>query len=439
MPRNTLLQKNKIAHTERNLNHSSFTPINGSTNKNEKVHQNPANSYDKIQGEDEQGWIKVTRKHKTKNKQPKDAKPLNPYLKKRQMQLIAQARCFKCFEKGHNKAQCRNAFKCHKCQGLGHQASYCTQANITTTTNRAAQQEKKHKIHINTTPKTEIIHNNKMDLQNWETMEMLSPKYINNAREDDVRVFMPSTDELRPSNEALSRAAVVMTGTHVDSRTLPQRLAANLGMYFNCHPRDFSIRAVEPTTGDFIAIFPTVNMRNEAVQVGDFVIDQTTDVQLAKWTTARGMTRVPVSHRARVKMINVPLGFWNFEDLDHIISGFGYMLCMNKVQEENGNYDDLKIFIACHNPSTIPRTMLLSKSIKGVMHTRWITLELEGWLHMTTNPNPPEVDEAEVDEALRHNRNRIAERRRQRGQASPRRARRQRNDYQTDRSSSGYS
>lgn len=79
---------------------------------------------------------------------------------------------------------------------------------------------------------------------------MLSPEYVNNAREDDVRVFMPSTDELHPSNEALSRAAVVMTGTHVDSRTLPQRLAANLGMYFNRHPRDFSIRTVEPTTGD---------------------------------------------------------------------------------------------------------------------------------------------------------------------------------------------
>lgn len=175
MPRNTLLQKNKIAHTESNLNHSSFTPINGSTNKNEKVHRNPANTYDNIQVEDEKGWIKVTRKHKTKNKQPKDAKPLNPYLKKRQMQLIAQDRCFKCFEKGHNKAQCRNAFKCHNRQGIGHQASYCTQANRSTTTNRAAQQEIKYKIHTNTTPKTEIIHNNKMDLQNWETMEMLSP------------------------------------------------------------------------------------------------------------------------------------------------------------------------------------------------------------------------------------------------------------------------
>ncbi|KAF3341551.1 hypothetical protein FCM35_KLT00189 [Carex littledalei] len=415
----------------------AFTSINGSTNNKGKVRPNS-------QEETEQGWVKVVRKQKTRNKQPKDTIPLNPYIKKRQLMLMAQGRCFKCLEKGHNKAQCRNIFKCHKCHGVGHRASHCVRANRTFSTNRAIPQQTNHQNHYNPIPATEQTTQpekttTKMDFQNWEAMEMLSPEYMNNAREDDVRVFMPADDTLRPTNDALSRAAVVMIGPQVEARTIPQRLAANLGMYFNRHPRDFSIRKTEPTTGDFIAIFPTINMRNEAVQVGVFVIDQTTDVQLAKWTPARGMVRVPVSHRARIKMINVPLGFWNFEALDHIVSGFGYLLRMNQVQQQNGNYENLKILIACHNPGTIPRTMLLSKSIRGVTHSTVITLELEGWLHLTTNPNPPEVDEEQVHEALIHNRNRQAERRRQRGQASPRRTRRQRNGYQTDGSSSGYS
>ena len=84
-------------------------------------------------------------------------------------------------------------------------------------------------------------------------------------------------------------------------------------------------------------------------------------------------------------------------------------------------------------------TMLLSEEIRGETYSVSITLELEGWLLTTNNPNPPDVDEEQVDEALRQNRNRQAERRRQRGQDAPRHARRQRNGYQTDGSSSGHS
>ncbi|KAF3336577.1 Zinc knuckle [Carex littledalei] len=219
---------------------TTFTTVNGFPNKPENVRPKSANINENILGEEEQGWIKVTRKHKPKDKQPKDSKPLNPYLKQRQQRLMAQARCFKCLEKGHNKAQCRNVFKCHKCHGLGHQSRQCAQATTIPTTNRRGQTETKHhnQIHHSPIPQPENTEttNSHMELQNWETMEMLSLEYINNAREDVVRVFMSSSDTLRPTNEALSRAAVVMTGPNTEARTLPYRLAANLGMYFNRHP-----------------------------------------------------------------------------------------------------------------------------------------------------------------------------------------------------------
>ena len=192
--------------------------------------------------------------------------------------LKAQGRCFKCLEKGHNKNQCRNAFKCHKCQGIGHQSSRCTLLNKSPTTNRTTQQEIKYQTHHKPPPELENK-TNTMNLENWETMELISPEYVNVGREDDVRVFMPARADLRPANEALARAAIVMTGPRANERTLPHRLAANLAVYFNRHPHDFKVRKVEPSTGDFITIFPTVDMRNEAVEVWVFVIDQTTDVQ----------------------------------------------------------------------------------------------------------------------------------------------------------------
>ncbi|KAF3321462.1 Zinc knuckle [Carex littledalei] len=331
-----------------------------------------------------------------------------------------KGRCFKCLEKGHNKSQCKNAFKCHKCQGIGHQARRCTLPNKSPTTNRTNQRETQHQTHSKPPPDLEKT-NNTMNLDNWETVEMISPEYVNVGREDDIQVFMPARTELRPANAALARAAIVMT--------------ANLAMYFNRHPHDFKVRKVEPTTGDFIAIFPTIEMRNEAVEVGAFVIDQTTDIQLVRWTPARGMARVPVSHRAYLKLVNVPLAHCNWEALDHIVSGFGYLLRMSPVQEKNGNYEELKILIACHNPVTIPHTMLLTEAIRGETYAGVITIELDGWLLTTNNPNPPDVDEEQVDEALSQNRNRLAERRRQRGQAAPRHARRQRTSYQTDGSS----
>ncbi|KAF3335858.1 hypothetical protein FCM35_KLT20365 [Carex littledalei] len=153
------------------------------------------------------------------------------------------------------------------------------------------------------------------------------------------------------------------------------------------------VSKISPTTGDFIAIFPNVAMRNQAVDICVFTIQPRVEVQLAAWTTHTGMVYDPTTHKARIKLHNLPLQHWNWEDIAQLVSGFGSLEKM-ATPLENDNYVEMTILVGVYHPFKVPLT--LSATADPCSTT--VDVELEGWIHNSIFDADPPLNEEHTDE-----------------------------------------
>lgn len=331
----------------------------------------------------EEGWITVQRKKSNKDKQsPSLGKYNHPLLLKKLQGLREQGKCFKCTEKGHLQFACRNSMRCFKCNGFGHKSGICKfkqekpiKAPIVPYTVPQKPENKEQHFQANS---------NKEEMENWQTMPMLPPSRLPTVRHELRRAYVPVREGLHPTNELLERAAVVHMWPNCNEQTLPHRLATTLAAQLHRHPRDFKIGKLDRSIGHFLVAFPTVVLRNHAMHVGVFAIDHNAHVQLAEWKPSLGMTYDPIAYKARLILRGLPLNAWNIIDLDHFLAGIGHVLKKAPVFV-NENFDTLRVLISCHNPASIPPTLLYT----GNPYSTTVFIEVEGWLHFPIGPLPP--------------------------------------------------
>lgn len=143
-----------------------------------------------IQDPIEEGWTTVTRKRKVRL--PKQLKHPAKKLNKHTAALKAEGRCYKCLDRGHTQFQCRNGVKCHNCHGIGHISARCNfRKKEAISTPPAAQAFHHHTEPKSKTPHTPQPTDMPIDLENWESIPMLSPDLIQN-RAPELNVFFPT-------------------------------------------------------------------------------------------------------------------------------------------------------------------------------------------------------------------------------------------------------
>ncbi|KAF3340854.1 Zinc knuckle [Carex littledalei] len=337
------------------------------------------------------GWTTVTRKRRTRV--PAQERKTAPAPNKHLSTLMAEGRCFKCLERGHTQFQCRNGVKCHNCHAIGHISRRCKETPKTPISALPAQKQHLPNTVTDQPNNTTTQHHThtQMDLENWETAPMLNPDLIG-PRAPELRVFFPPNDNIRSPNTLLHRSAVVLIGPR--AATVNQfhgRVATAIATIFGCHPEEFKVETLDPSFGNLIVEFPSNILRNIAVHVGIFTIARGVDVQLRAWTPNLNMVRDPTTHQARITLHGVPAQYWNFPDVNHLISGFGYAVSMAPVIT-NGNYETLRVLIACYDPSTIPPSISVHKN----PFSKTAYINIEGWVHNPPpSPSPPRFPDDE--------------------------------------------
>lgn len=199
-------------------------------------------------------------KEEKRNHKPK---PLNTTLLDHKKRLMAEARCFKCLAKGHNRHQCRNQIKYLHCLTTGHTTRHCiklSQTNEKAKPNPTSTNTIPHHPNTHTTPPTKpprppvkkptIKNLKEMDaIENWETVPMLNPNHIRHLRPDQKRVFVPPRTQLPESCQHLERSAIVLAGPHYNNPNLPQCMVTHLAAYFGLRTSDFKVRKVHLAMG----------------------------------------------------------------------------------------------------------------------------------------------------------------------------------------------
>lgn len=344
----------------------------------------------------------MTRKHKV----PRTIKE-KPRLSPHQQRLKEENRCFNCFAKGHKKSQCRIKVRCIKCFKQGHFSRQCQPSNnrseinrgvnattATTTPGTIKSNKDTATIQPNINPQTvETSHKPtnhkppKMDYSDWENISLQDPDLFEPNRGEDIHVFLEDRDPLLlPNNQFLDRTAIVMTGPNENTPFLAHRLASRLAMYFRRQTRDFKVRKVHQSVGDFIAIFPNKDMLREACAICAFKLGPGVEVQLAPWTREAGTMYDPTSNLARIKIYGLPFNRRNRRDVATLVSGIGQL---ERVAPffHNENYEYITTLVDVRHPDLVPRYLTAgTRSRPGV-----VQIELDGWLHTSDFPSPVEL------------------------------------------------
>ncbi|KAF3340752.1 Zinc knuckle [Carex littledalei] len=399
--------------------------INGQPKKKQGRNETTASE---TRTDEEQGWVEVRRKRPHKPK----TNPLASLYRCKE-ELLSQGRCFRCLEKGHRRFQCVGNLRCLKCRKVGHTARNCTQIiqphqetrqrninaqpppephriikrppNTETITLPNNPEGETHTILVQPqketsfllvethTPQKETrfllvethtpqqteqrVQTTAMDpLANWETMRMTDPAYLQGNRVQEMRVFLSPRRDLHPSTEFLQRSAIVMTGPNENDLQLRHKLQHKLAYHFHCHPRQFRIGKIPSSTGDLLAIFPNIEMKNQAVDTCLFQLGPGVQVQLVAWTRETGMVYDPTTHKVRLRLHDVPFHFWNWDHLAEMVGGFGTLEKFAPVFD-NDNFDELRVLVGCHHPIQIPPYLTASQND----HSVTIQVEIEGWIH----------------------------------------------------------
>lgn len=333
-------------------------------------------------------WITVTRRKQRGLNQKSHP---NPKRSRHITLMIEQKRCFKCLERGHTQFQCRNGVTYLNCKGVGHVARLCTtkgpsikkpkppisysQPNTTAPQLNPVLLKSQH--HSSPPRKN-------MDLENWETMPMQDPAEIVLPRAAPMKIFFPPNNDLRSPNTLLHRSAVVLLGAGAHLSQMPHRIANSLAASLGRHPKEFTVSETDPSFGDYLVTFTSNMLRNMACYVGAFMVAPGVQIQLREWTTSLAMVRDPTTHKARIRLHGLPFTYWNFPQVNHLISSFGYAERMSEVVT-NQNFKVLQVLVACHDAADIPPSLWLTKN----PHSRVVHVELEGWIHNSNTPFYP--------------------------------------------------
>lgn len=212
-----------------------------------------------------------------------------------------------------------------------------------------------------------------MDLENWETMPMQGPAEIVQPRAAPMKIFFPPNNDVRSPNTLLNRSAVVLLGAGARLSQMPHRIANALATSLGRHPKEFTVSETDPSFGDYLVTFTSNMLRNMACYIGAFMVAPGVQIQLREWTTSLAMVRDPTTHKARIRLHGLPFGYWNYPDVNHLISGFGYAERMSEVVI-NQNFKVLQVLVACYDAADIPPSLWLTKN----PHSWVVHVELEG-------------------------------------------------------------
>lgn len=193
-----------------------------------------------------------------------------------------------------------------------------------------------------------------------------------------LTVFLPPHEGLRPTNRFLDRAAFVFTGQHYNVPHLSYWIANRLASQFGRDPMDFTVVNIEDIFGDLMVLFPNEEMKEQAISVGTCYLSAGVEITLVGQSIDLAMAYEPTTFRARIRIRGVPLQHWNKLDITGIVSGFGYPLKVAPYLV-NGNYQFLRVFVACKDPGKIQKNLLLAVEPSGTK----IQIELEGWMQVT--------------------------------------------------------
>ena len=188
----------------------------------------------------------------------------------------------------------------------------------------------------------------------------------------------------RSPNTLLHRSAVVLLGAGARLSQMPHRIANSIAASLGRHPKEFTVSETDPSFGDYLVTFTSNMLRNMACYVGAFMVAPGVQIQLREWTTSLAMVRDPTTHKARIRLHGLPFTYWNFPQVNHLISGFGYAERMSEVVT-NQNFKVLQVLVACHDAADIPPSLWLTKN----PHSRVVHVELEGWIHNSNIPLYP--------------------------------------------------
>lgn len=337
-------------------------------------------------------WTLVSRKRVPKIMQQKATK-VHPELTKHKQLLMAEKRCFKCLSKGHQISECRNVRRCLKCKAYGHIAGRCKaikssgkpSINMVQVKNREKwENSEEQNQHNHLEGKFFCQQYKKMSQRNndWESME-LSPASLVEGRPGTMRVYLPPREH-NASYGVLDYSAVVLAGPHQADPYLAQRISTALAGRYDMNPRDFRVTSPDKTIGDMLIEFPDIDLCREAVREGLLLLANGTEVQLIQWTPALGMVQNAMPYRARVKLYDVPIYNRNKREINHLISGIGYVEELASITS-NGRYEALRVLIACHDPRNIPQDLLMTTN----PYARLVRVQLEGFIYIEPEPMTP--------------------------------------------------
>lgn len=213
---------------------------------------------------------------------------------------------------------------------------------------------------------------------------MQDPAEVVQPRAAPLKIFFPPNNDLRSPNTLLHRSAVVLLGPGARLSQMPYRIANSLATSLGRHPKEFTVSETDPSFGDYLVTFTSNMLRIMACYVGAFMVAPGVQVQLREWTTSLAMVRDPTTYKARIKLHGLPFAYWNFPDVNHLISGFGYAERMSRVVT-NRNFKCLQVLVACYDVADIPPSLWLTKN----PHSRIVHVELEGWVHNSNLPFYP--------------------------------------------------
>ena len=234
----------------------------------------------------------------------------------------------------------------------------------------------------------------------WATMPLTSTEelgYNPLSGPDGLHVLFPNKDALPPNRLWLRRSIFIrIMGGRTTSFT-KHRISHYLANRLDIDSTTLTIEEVDEPNADYILICPDETIKTRTLALGAITIEtaipQLTplDLLLTEWSPAYGGHSHPLTHRARIRLRKVPLHLWNSTDIHTLVAGFGIPLEVAPYFS-NGNYNTLRMLIACGAPNTIPRHLWLS--VEPIC--RIVDVEIEGWDDEHARPPSPNDAESAV-------------------------------------------
>nr|CAD1823428.1 unnamed protein product [Ananas comosus var. bracteatus] len=259
------------------------------------------------------------------------ALPLHP--PKFLLNTSLKGRCFRCFERRHRAARCREPRRCLLCMRIGHPASSCK-------------------------------------FQRLPMRRALEPGPSSN-RPSTIASFLPSRLPPPGHPSLVGRVALVETRGQINSN-VKEILSRGLAARFGGSGRDYLVANFQAST--MAVFFPSWLARGSAVGRSPLRFEGI-DFFLSKWVEAGEMERGHLAHKAWIRLHNWPILCWNEEDIKAAVSGFGELWAVDPLSEQMADVSFSQACVRCQNVHSIPEDMILTVDDRRFR----IPIEIESW------------------------------------------------------------